>query len=97
MIRVSLLPTVIKLILNALIAWFIGLMFIAANLYFVNGGSDFTATDVMGFGVVTIVASGMLMLLVYLPSLYWLRRRRSGLQQQGRLIHRLRRLHGLRA
>lgn len=68
--------------MNALIAWFVGLIFIAASLYFVNGGSDFTTTDVMGFGVMTIVASGVLMLLVYLPSLYWLRRRRSELQQR---------------
>src|SRR5688500_12286466 len=74
--------TVTKLILNALIAWLVGLIFIAANLYLSNGGSDFTLTDVMGFGVMAIVASGLLMLLIYLPSLYWLRRRRNKLQRR---------------
>jgi hypothetical protein len=82
MIRVRLLPTIIRLILNALIAWLVGLIFILASLHFVNGGSDFTTTDVMSFSVMTIVASGLLMLLVYLPSLYWLRRRRGELQQR---------------
>ncbi|HEX6732419.1 MAG TPA: hypothetical protein VF074_20545, partial [Pyrinomonadaceae bacterium] len=69
--------TGIKLVLNAAVAWLVGLLLISVILYFSNGGSDFTLTDVMGFGVMTIVASGLLMLLVYLPSLYWLRRRRN--------------------
>jgi hypothetical protein len=73
--------TVIKLILNAVVAWLVGLIFIAANLYFSNGGVDFTLTDLLGFGVMAVVASGVLMLLVYLPSLYWLSRRRNELQR----------------
>jgi hypothetical protein len=32
----------------------------------------------MGFGVLAVVASGLLMLILYLPSLYWLKRRRGG-------------------
>ena len=68
----------IKLFLNAIVAWALGLAFIAVNLYFVNGGADFTRTDLMGFGVLATVASALLMLVLYLPSLYWLKRRRGG-------------------
>jgi hypothetical protein len=68
----------IKLLCNAVIAWTLGLAFIAATLYFTNGGVDFTTTDLMGFGVMAIVTSGLLMLVLYLPTLYWLKRRRGG-------------------
>lgn len=67
----------LKLLISAVIAWGFGLAFIAATLYFTNGGVDFTMTDLMGFGVVAIVASGLLMLVLYLPGLYWLKRRRG--------------------
>ena len=70
----------LKLLFSALAAWALGLAFICATLYFSNGGADFTATDVMGFGVMAIVASGLLMLVLYLPTLYWLKRRRGGVQ-----------------
>ena len=69
------LSTVIKLLLNAVVAWVAGLLFIAANLYFANNGADFTLIDLSGFGVITIVVSGLMMLLLYLPSLYMLNRR----------------------
>ena len=68
----------LKLFLSALIAWVLGLAFICTTLYFSNGGADFTMTDIMGFGVMAMVASGLLMLVLYLPSLYWLKRRRGG-------------------
>ena len=70
-----------KLLFNAVVAWVIGLVFIAGTLYFVNDGVDFTVTDLMGFGVMAVVASGHLMLLLYLPSLYWLKRRRGGVDR----------------
>jgi hypothetical protein len=70
----------LKLFLSALVAWVLGLAFICATLYFSNGGADFTMTDVMGFGVMAVVASGLLMLVLYLPSLYWLKRRRGGVE-----------------
>ena len=70
----------VKLLFNAVIAWALGIAFIAATLYFTNGGVDFTTTDLMGFGVLATVASGLLMLFLYLPSLYWLRRRRGGVK-----------------
>ena len=70
----------VKLLLNALIAWALGVASIAMILYFSNGGADFTLTDVTGFGVMAIVVSALLMLVLYLPSLYWLKRRRSGVR-----------------
>ena len=69
---------ILKLFLSALVAWALGLAFICATLYFSNGGADFTMADIMGFGVMAVVASGLLMLVLYLPSLYWLKRRRGG-------------------
>ena len=68
----------LKLLFTALVAWALGLTFISGTLYFSNGGADFTMTDIMGFGVMAMVASGLLMLVLYLPSLYWLKRRRGG-------------------
>jgi hypothetical protein len=68
----------LKLLFNALVAWVLGLAFIAGTLYFTNGGADFTTTDLMGFGTLAVAASGLLMLVLYLPSLYWLKRRRGG-------------------
>ena len=73
---------VLKLFLNALIAWMLGLAAIAAVLYFSNGGADFTVTDLTGFGVMAVVGSGLLMLVLYLPSLYWLKRRRGGVNRR---------------
>lgn len=70
----------LKLLLSALVAWILGLLCIAAILYFSNGGADFTITDLTGFGVLAIVVSGLLMLVLYLPSLYWLKRRRGGVK-----------------
>ena len=69
---------VLKLFFTALVAWTLGLASIAAILYFSNGGADFTVTDVTGFGVLAIVVSGLLMIIFYLPGLYWLKRRRGG-------------------
>src|SRR6185369_8777630 len=43
-------------------------------------GADFTFTDISGFGVLAIVVSGLSMLVLYLPSLYWLKRRRGGVR-----------------
>ncbi len=71
--------TVLKLLLNAVVAWIAGLIFIAGNLYFSNNGADFTFIDLTGFAVITIVVSGLLMLLLYLPSLYKLKRWFGGL------------------
>jgi hypothetical protein len=64
-----------KLFLAALLAWIGGLIVISVVLYFGNSGSDFTLTDLMGFGVLFLVASTLLMMLVYLPGLFWLRRK----------------------
>ena len=68
----------IRFLLNALVAWIAGCLFIVATLYFSNAGADFTVTDIMGFSVLSVIASGILMLAVYTPSLYWLKRRQGG-------------------
>ena len=69
---------IVKLLFSAIAAWAVGVAFIAAVLYFKNGGVDFTVTDVSGFGVMAVVASGLLMVVLYLPSLYWLKKKRGG-------------------
>ena len=76
--------TVLKFVLNAVVAWLVGCLFIAATLYFSNAGADFTVTDIMGFSMLSIIASGILMLAVYTPSLYWLKRRQGGLNPRHR-------------
>src|SRR5215213_3362313 len=68
---------ILKLLLNALIAWTLGIAAIATVLYFSNGGADLT-----GFGVMAVVVSGLSMLVLYLPSLYWLKRRRGGVNRR---------------
>jgi hypothetical protein len=73
---------VLKLLLNALVAWILGIAAIAGVLYFSNGGADFTVTDLTGFGSMAVVVSGLLMLVLYLPSLYWLKRRRGGVDRR---------------
>ena len=73
---------ILKLLFNAVIAWVLGIAFIAGTLYVTNGGVDFTVTDISGFGVMAIVVSGLLMLVLYLPSLYWLKRRRGSLKRR---------------
>jgi len=70
----------LKLLLSAIVAWALGLVVIATLLYFGNNGADFTFTDISGFGVLAIVVSGLSMLVLYLPSLYWLKRRRGGVR-----------------
>jgi hypothetical protein len=70
----------LKLLLAAIVAWILGLASIAAILYFSNDGVDFTVTDLTGFGTLAIVVSGLLMLVLYLPSLHWLKRRRGGVR-----------------
>ncbi|HEV2836485.1 MAG TPA: hypothetical protein VGW58_14255, partial [Pyrinomonadaceae bacterium] len=72
--------TALRLLLNAIVAWALGIAFIATTLYVSNDGADFTITDLTGFGVLAIVVSGLLMLMLYLPSLYWLKRRRGGVK-----------------
>jgi len=61
-------------------AWALGIALIAAILFFKNGGVDFTLTDFSGFAVMAILFSSLLMLVLYLPSLYWLKRRRHGVR-----------------
>ena len=73
---------VLKLFLNAVVSWTLGIAAIATVLYFSNDGADFTVTDLTGFGSMAVVVSGLLMLVLYLPSLYWLKRRRGGVNRR---------------
>lgn len=66
-----------QLLLTIIAAWLGGLIVIFTLLYFMNGGADFTREDLMGFGVLFVVVSTLLMLGVYLPGLFWLRRKSS--------------------
>ena len=75
-----------KLFFSAIAAWALGLAFIAATPYFTNDGADFTATDLMGFGTLAIAASGVLILVLYLPCLYWLKKRRGGIKPRRELL-----------
>jgi hypothetical protein len=66
---------VLKLLATAVVAWAVALALIALVLYFSNDGADFSLTDIVGFGGIVIIGSGLLMLAYYLPALLWLRRR----------------------
>src|SRR5215216_5623017 len=70
----------VKLLFTAMTAWAGGLVFISATLYFSNGGVYFTTIDLIAFGGLAMVAPGLLMLVLYLPSLYGLNRRRGGVK-----------------
>ena len=76
--------TIFKFVVNAVVAWLVGCLFITLTLYFSNAGADFTMTDIMGFSVLSIIASGILMLVVYTPSLLWLKRRQGGISPRHR-------------
>ena len=78
--RLAISMRVVKLFASAMAGWALGIALIAAILFFKNGGVDFTVTDFSGFAVMAIVFSGLLMLVLYLPSLYWLKRRRHGVK-----------------
>lgn len=74
----KLMKTILRLFLTAIISWLVGLTAIAASLYFRNGGADFTHQDLMGFGLLVIFVSGVLMVAVYAPGLLLLKRHRKG-------------------
>lgn len=57
-----------QVLLAMIAAWLGGLIVIFTLLYFANGGADFTRADLMGFSVLFVVASTLLMLGVYLPA-----------------------------
>ncbi len=66
---------ILKLLFSAVAAWLVGLVLVAVSLYLSNGGADFTLHDFMGFGFLLLPASGLLMVLIYLPGLVWLRKK----------------------
>ena len=72
---------VFRLLLAGFAAWMTGLAVMLIWLRLSNGGSDFTLNDIQGFGVLFVVVFGLLMLILYLPVLFWLRRRRKDFLQ----------------
>ena len=46
---------IIKLCFSAIAAWALGLAFIGTTLCATNDGADFTTTDLMGFGTLSLV------------------------------------------
>lgn len=67
----------IRMFLTAIVAWVSGLVLISAVLYFSNAGVDFSFIDIAGFGGIIIIGSAILLLLYYLPAMFWLRRKTS--------------------
>ena len=67
----------IRMFVTAMVAWVSGLVLVGAVLYSFNDGVDFSFIDIAGFGGIIIVGSAILMLLYYLPAMFWLRRRTS--------------------
>jgi hypothetical protein len=65
----------VGLLASAFVAWLTGLTVIVLSLYFQNNAVDFTLTDIMGFAVLFLLVSGIVMLVLYLPGLLWLKRR----------------------
>ncbi|HEX5703241.1 MAG TPA: hypothetical protein VFX97_08600 [Pyrinomonadaceae bacterium] len=70
-------PFAIRMFLTALVAWVSGLVLVSAVLYSSNGGADFSFTDIAGFGGIIIIGSAILLLIYYLPAMFWLRRKTS--------------------
>jgi len=67
----------VRIFVTAVVAWIAGLVLISAVLYSSNGGADFSVTDIAGFGGIIIVGSAILLLVYYLPVMFWLRRKTS--------------------
>lgn len=68
---------IFKLILTTLAAWLIGVVTIGIKLLLSHSAAHFTLADVVGFGVLFVNASCMLMLFIYLPALFWLKRKQA--------------------
>jgi hypothetical protein len=62
---------------TAIVAWISGLVLVSAVLYSSNGGADFSFIDIAGFGGIIIIGSAILLLLYYLPAMFWLSRKTS--------------------
>lgn len=67
----------IRMFVTALVAWISGLVLVGAVLFSFNSGADFSFVDIAGFGGIIIVGSAILLLLYYLPAMFWLRRKTS--------------------
>ncbi len=71
---------IIRLIAAVISSWLSGLAVIALALYASNDGSDFTLTDISGFGVLFLIVSALLIVVFYLPALLWLENKTGAAQ-----------------
>ena len=67
----------IRMFVTALVAWVSGLVLVSLVLYSANEGADFSFVDIAGFGGIIIIGSAILLLVYYLPAMFWLRRKTS--------------------
>ena len=65
----------IRMFVTAVVAWVSGLVLVSAVLYSSNGGADFSFIDIAGFGGIIIIGSAILLLIYYLPAMFWLEKK----------------------
>ena len=67
---------VVRIILVGFASWLSGLGVISAVSYFFYG--ELSSADFMGFGGLSLMASAVVLTVLYVPGLLWLRRRLNG-------------------
>ena len=66
----------VRIIIVAFTSWLFGLGVISALSYFLYG--ELSAADFLGFGGMSLIASAVVCTVLYVPGLFWLRRRLNG-------------------
>jgi hypothetical protein len=70
-------PKIMKLLSISLGSWLLGLLSILLT-FSVFAGHAFSATDIRGATVTSLIMAALLFSLAYAPSLFWLRKRMGG-------------------
>jgi hypothetical protein len=65
-----------RIVLLAIASWLLGLGVISAISYFFYG--ELSMADFVGFGGTSLIASSVLLTVLYVPGLFWLRRQLNG-------------------
>lgn len=66
-----------KLLAISLGSWLLGLLLLLTT-FSVSGAESFSATDMHGATIVSLIVAALLFSLAYAPSLFWLRQRLGG-------------------
>ena len=66
----------VRIIIVAFTSWLFGLGVISALSYFLYG--ETSMADFLGFGGMSLIASAVVLTALYVPGLFWLRRRLNG-------------------